>query len=490
MDKKSFFKKEREIIFMLDEIHTTFRDPAGSLLKLDGKIFRFINPSYEKEFNELTLLKSLKKLLKNNDLSPFTILQKNEISKLLKDQKFSKIFKKFNSNIILEHEALDFVNYPYEWSNNMLFDAALLTLNLFENMLSDSFGLKDATPFNIIFENTKPVFVDLLSFEKRDPLDPIWFGFSQFIKTFLLPLYMNKFAKIPINKSFLQNIDGLNLQDCLIKTSLFNTLSHSLIKIPNFLSKFTKAKHYKPKKVKNKEFAYFILSKLIKKLRKRLNKLKPRIDNSTWSSYMADQTHYERSDFSIKEEFIKNILTTTKPKKILDIGSNTGHFSILAAEMEAKVISIDNDPTVVDLLYLKAKEKNLNILPLVVNISRPSPSVGWKNREYSSFIERGNKSVDLVFMLALIHHMQVTDQIPLIEIASLASEFTKDGLIIEYVDPQDLMFKKIVRGREYLYLDLNIDSFRKTFENYFSIQKETKINETRSIFYMKKNKNL
>ncbi|NGX35130.1 MAG: hypothetical protein K1060chlam1_01500, partial [Candidatus Anoxychlamydiales bacterium] len=105
---------------MLDEIHTTFRDPAGSLLKYRGKIFRFINPSYEKEFNELNLLKSLKKLIENNDLSPFTIINKNEISKLLKDPKFSKIFKKFNSNVVLQHQVMDFVNYPYEWSNNML----------------------------------------------------------------------------------------------------------------------------------------------------------------------------------------------------------------------------------------------------------------------------------------------------------------------------------------------------------------------------------
>nr|NGX53262.1 hypothetical protein [Candidatus Anoxychlamydiales bacterium] len=171
---------------MLDEIHTTFRDPAGSLLKYNSKIFRFINPLYEKEFNELQILKSLKKLLKNNDLSKYRILKKNEISSLLKDQNFSKIFNRFNSNIVLQHEVMDFVNYPYEWSNNMLFDAARLTLDLFENMLSETYGLKDATPFNIIFENTKPVFVDLLSFEKRDPFDPIWLGLSQFTKTFLL----------------------------------------------------------------------------------------------------------------------------------------------------------------------------------------------------------------------------------------------------------------------------------------------------------------
>ncbi len=470
---------------MSNEIHTTFRDPSGSLLKYNSKIFRFIKPSYENEFNELILLKSLKKSIEKNKISKFKILQKKEITALLKDKKFLKIFKSFDANIILEHEVLDFVNYPYEWSNTMLFDAAKLTLELFENMLFETFGLKDATPFNIIFENSKPIFVDLLSFEKRDPLDPIWLGLSQFTKTFLLPLYMNKYAKLPICKAFLQNLDGLDLQDCLIKTNIFNKMSYSLIKIPQFLSKFIKPKHYEPKKVKNKDFALFILMKLIKKLKKRLNKLQPKIDKSIWSHYMKDQTHYEKRDLLIKENFVKKILIDKKPKKILDIGANTGHFSFLAAKNNAKVISIDNDPMVIDMLYLKAKIENLNILPMIVNISRPTPALGWKNKEYLSFIQRAEKSVDLVFMLALIHHLQVSNQIPLIEIASIAHQFTKDGLIIEYVDPQDEMFKKILRGRKHLYLDLNINKFINTFENYFSIVNQQKINKTRTIFYMK-----
>ena len=465
----------------------SFRDPAGSLFKHKKKLFRFINPSYEKELNQTLSSDNLKTLINEGFISAFKKLNSEEIQTLLKDEIFFKVFEKFKSNTILDHQVIDFANYPYEWSPTMLFDSAFLTLSLFEKVLDENLGLKDATPYNIIFENAKPVFVDLLSFEKRDSKNPIWLAYSQFVKTFLLPLYMNKFANHPIHKIFLANIDGLEIEDCLKQTSFFHPISYTLIKLPYFLSKFVKSKHYQTKKMKNSNLAKFILTRLIKKTKKRLHAIKPKTDiTSSWSEYMDTQKHYDEKDFSIKESFIKNILQSQNPKKVLDIGCNTGHFSLIAAKHDAKVISIDYDPIVIDRLYNIAKNERLNILPIVVNISKPTPSIGWKNLEYQSFLKRATNYSDLVFMLALIHHLQVTDRIPLFEIANLANSLTKDGLIIEYIDPKDPMFIKIVRGRENLHLDINIHSFKKTFEAFFKIEKEQKINETRSLFYMRK----
>ncbi|NGX28324.1 MAG: Ribosomal protein L11 methyltransferase [Candidatus Anoxychlamydiales bacterium] len=471
----------------MNENFVSFRDPAGSLFKHKNKIFRFINPSYENEFNETITSENIKKLIENGYISAFNKLKKDEIQNLLKDEIFKNIFEKFKSNIILEHTVIDFANYPYEWSATQLFDSATLTLNLFEKVIDENLSLKDATPYNIIFENAKPVFVDLLSFEKKDPKDPIWLAYSQFVKTFLLPLFMNKFRSMPIHKVFLSNIDGLEIDDCLKHTSVFNPISYSLIKLPHFLSRFAKEKHYQTKKMQNPNLAKFILKRLIKKTKKRLNALKPKTNiTSSWSEYMDTQKHYDKKDFSIKESFISDVMERQNPKKVLDVGCNTGHFSIIAAKMGAKVISIDYDPVVIDLLYTIAKNENLNILPLVVNISKPTPSIGWKNLEYQSFLKRADNYAELTFMLALIHHLQVTDRIPLFEIAAIANTLTKDGLVIEYVDPKDPMFIKIVRGRENLHLDININSFKKTFEDFFSIEKEQKINETRSVFYMRK----
>lgn len=466
----------------------SFRDPAGSLFKYKNKIFRFINPSYENELNETLTSENIKKLVEEGDISAFKELKKDEIQNLIKDEIFQNVFEKFKSNIILEHKVIGFANYPYEWSATQLFDSASLTLNLFEKVIDENLSLKDATPYNIIFENAKkPVFVDLLSFEKKDPKNPIWLAYSQFVKTFLLPLFMNKFGKMPIHKVFLSNIDGLEIDDCLKHTSIFNPISYSLIKLPHFLSKFAKEKHYQTKKMQNPDLAKFILKRLIKKTKKRLNSLKPKTNiTSSWSEYMDTQKHYDKKDFSIKESFISDILEKQKPKKVLDVGCNTGHFSLMAAKMGAKVISLDYDPVVIDQLYTIAKNEKLDILPLVVNISKPTPSFGWKNLEYPSFLKRAENYADLTFMLALIHHMQVTDRIPLFEIASIANSLTKDGLVIEYIDPKDPMFIKIVRGRENLHLDININNFKDTFETFFNIEKEQKINETRSIFFMRK----
>jgi SAM-dependent methyltransferase len=465
----------------------SFRDPAGSLFKHKNKIFRFINPSYQNEFEQTISCRSLTELISQGYISNFKKMQKNDLDLLLKDETFLKIFEKIKSDIILEHKIIDFVNYPYEWSSSMLFDSAALTLLLFEKIIDDNLGLKDATPYNTIFENAKPVFVDLLSFEKRDPQDPIWLAYSQFVKTYLLPLYVYKFAKIPVHKTFLSNPDGLEIDDCLPHTGFFRPIAYSLIRLPLFLSRFTKPQHYKSKRLINPNLSKFILLRLIKKTKKRLMSLKPKTTaSSSWSKYMDTQKHYDKEDFLIKESFISDVLISLKPKKVLDIGCNTGHFSLIAAKHGSKVISIDNDPIVIDKLYNLAKNENLNILPLVVSISKPTPFLGWKNSEYQSFLKRAENYSDLVFMLALIHHLQVTDRIPLLEIASIANLLTKDGLIIEYIDPQDPMFKKIVRGRENLHQDISINNFKKTFEVFFNIIKEQKINASRSIFFMRK----
>jgi hypothetical protein len=75
------------------------------------------------------------------------------------------------SEAIFEHERIPFPSYAHEWPPEMLAAAGTLTLELFRNALPEGFGLKDATPYNVLFRGAQPVFVDVLSFERREPRD-------------------------------------------------------------------------------------------------------------------------------------------------------------------------------------------------------------------------------------------------------------------------------------------------------------------------------
>ena len=159
----------------------------------------------------------------------------------------------------------------------------------------------------------------------------------------------------------------------------------------------------------------------------------------------------------------------------------------MAAKQGSQVVSIDFDPVVIGRLYQQAKKLDLDILPLVIDFARPSPGIGWQNRENRSFLDRAKGQFDLVLMLAVIHHLVVQERIPLNEIAFLMSEITKKHLIIEYVSPDDPMFRRIARGRDPLYTHLTQDFFEKVFGRYFNIQFKKNVGDAcRTIYLMEK----
>ena len=108
-------------------------------------------------------------------------------------------------------------------------------------------------------------------------------------------------------------------------------------------------------------------------------------------------------------------------------------------------------------------------MPLVVNLARPTASTGWRNRECPSFLERARGNFDVVFMLAVIHHMLVTERVPLDDILKLAAELTNDLLVVEFVTPEDAMFKRLVRGREELHQGLTHEVFEAACRCHFDI---------------------
>ncbi len=110
------------------------------------------------------------------------------------------------------------------------------------------------------------------------------------------------------------------------------------------------------------------------------------------------------------------------------------------------------------LLWQRAKSENLNILPLVVDLSRPSAAIGWRNSKCAAFIDRADHAFDTVLMLALLHHLLITERIPMEEVLDLASEMTTRWLVIEFVPPQDEMAKTLTRGRDNLYVDLTLSA--------------------------------
>jgi SAM-dependent methyltransferase len=234
--------------------------------------------------------------------------------------------------------------------------------------------------------------------------------------------------------------------------------------------------------------ARFILRGLLRNMRRKLTQAAPRArKTSVWSDYM-ENNNYTEDYFPLKEAFVSGMLREHQPRKVLDVGCNTGHFSAMAARTGASVVAIDYDPVVVGEVWRQARAEDLDILPLVVNLARPTPSTGWLNQENSAFLDRACGAFDAVMMLGVIHHMLVSERIPLPEIVKLAAELTTDLLVIEFVAPDDPMFRRIARGRDHLFTDLTKESFETTCNERFDTLRCERLDETSRWLYLMKKK--
>lgn len=233
--------------------------------------------------------------------------------------------------------------------------------------------------------------------------------------------------------------------------------------------------------------AAFILRSLFKHLRKHLEHLHPGAPRfSRWLGY-ASNTPYAAGQFQQKKSFIETVLREIRPKQVLDIGCNTGFFAELAAVSGAAVVAVDSDPAVVDSLWAKAREAKLDLLPLVINMARPSPSVGWNNQECPSFLERARGRFDAVFLLALVHHLMIQEAISLEEILKMAVPLSP-YLVIEYIGHRDESFQSILRGRDENEYPTR-ECFESTCEAYFKVQRRASIEGSDRCLYLLKRKN-
>ncbi|MDP9269079.1 MAG: class I SAM-dependent methyltransferase [Acidobacteriota bacterium] len=482
-------------------VAASFRDPAGRVVLLPERVLRAVRADAVRDLDAFlaspaaTTLGLRGNLVRTKTLDAASVAALEREPLLTSLPSLAPIFR--GAARVLEHERIWFPAYPYEWSPAMLFDAALLTLSLAEGLLPSALGLKDATPYNILFRAAQPVFVDVLSVERREPRDATWLPYAQFVRTFLLPLLVWQRYRLSLSGVFLAHRDGLEPEDVYRIAGPLARLSpplFGLVTMPAWLG----AKHdlddqtiYQAKLMSDPERARFVLAAQLRRLRKTLYKVAPRADKSTWSDYMKSHS-YSDAHFAGKEKFVRDALAETTPAPgqpemaVLDVGCNTGFFSFLAAERAGtSVVALDYDPEVVDRVFREAQKRNANVLPLVVDLTRPSPAMGWRNTEAASFLDRARGRFDLVLMLAVIHHMLVSERIPLEDIVDLAADLTRDAAVIEYVDPSDAMFRRLTRGRDALHSGLTRASFEQAVARRFHIARSQE-QGTRTLYFLRK----
>jgi hypothetical protein len=382
---------------------------------------------------------------------------------------------------LLEHERILFPSYPWEWTPGQWMDAASLTLELCEEALDDGLILKDATPLNILFSGPCPIFVDVLSFEDRNLKSPLWIAYAQFVRTFLLPLCAYVHLGWPLAAS-MQRRDGYEPEDLAPFLPFFRSWRRplrSLVTLPVLLEKAARFGAQRPQV--SEELSAFAVRRLLRSTRKLLYSLAPSAHTSRWSNYPETASHYKSADHEAKETFVRVALANIRPAYVLDVGANTGVYSRIAAESGAAVVAWDTDVQATDLNWQMARRTGLSILPIVADFARPTPAVGWLNRESASLLDRAKGRFDCVLMLGVLHHLLITDQIPLDAILKQLWEFSAVWAIIEWIPTKDSQFDELCRGRQELYSHLSEECFFQTLSKYFGVRERVKLANGRTL---------
>ena len=436
----------------------SFRDPAGRVYRVCGevgeaRILRGLNHRAAAMLRRLIAEPFFRALVADGRVVKTVLLSSEDPATA------SVIARGWHA--VAEHEPVDCVTYPYEWPFSMLKDAALLQLRLLDAGARNGWLLKDATPFNVQWAGTRPVFIDVPSFEPWEDGE-YWRGYRQFCATFLTPLLLNAHLGIPFQPLLRSRLDGIPPDEAAryfygLRLFKRGVLSH--IWFPDKAERRVRRREAARRPVRARPRRHqpkTMLLALQDSLARLIRGLSCGTACSDWSRY-AETHSYDDADLALKQDFVRRHTASLCPALTWDLGANTGAFSRIAAKHSRTVIAVDADHDSIDRLYRDLQSDGPeNIIPLVMDLANLSPGQGWAGRERPAFDQR--RRPDLVLCLALIHHLRIAANIPL----PLFIDWLRSlgaAIIVEWVGREDAMARRLLENKREDYADYTAEHF-------------------------------
>jgi hypothetical protein len=448
-------------------------DQNGRLFEWQGQLFRAISSKYASFIRDLFLGGTIDQLVNRG------FLIETKIAPFVLD----------GYDLVLEHRRVPFVSYAYEWTPSMLKDAAILLLDLGIELVSRGITMQDAHPWNILFDGSRPVFVDAGSFKPIDDSNA-WVPEKEFLRFFLRPLIFFSKAENRLARCFLSDYHGVTETDMdylrrsvssstfsdvlddlkqISKLTLYNTirrreiLFQTMQMVRNTLSR--------RKLTENGE--QLLTSHRLSELKKKVIAIDFPKQSTTWAEYHM-RTSYPNDnsldEWTKKNRSVLDVLTELRPRTLLDVASNRGWYAQQAAKLGCNVVAFDNDEPSIANLYHTSREQELPILPLVMDIIKPSPGYGWFGRGWA-LPATDRFKCEMVLALAIIHHLAFRSSIPMgfAHIIELLGVFAKRWLLVEFIPPDD---NYLLKWHIESYSWYNRINFLKELEVKFNVIKE------------------
>jgi ribosomal protein L11 methylase PrmA len=459
-----------------ETVPSSFRDPGGFLFYREETLLRQVNHRCRADYDQLMQSGLYEALVEDGLLVPH---QEVDLAAAYSD----------DACRVLKPTLVPCISYPYEWSFSQLKDAALITLKIQQRALEFGMSLKDASAYNIQFFDGKAIFIDTLSFEPYRE-NQAWVAYRQFCQHFLAPLALMCYRDIRLGQLLRTNIDGIPLD--LASTLLplrtrfrFSLLTHLHLHARS-QRRYANAAVDSSRTLKKVNVSLNGLKAIIDSLVSAIKSLQWKSGDTEWGDYY-NATNYDSESMQHKKELVSAFMDQISPAPTLvqDLGANTGVFSRIAADKGMNVLSQDIDPKAVEINYqLTKRNREHNILPMLVDLTNPSPALGWAHSERMSLMQRG--PVDVVMALALIHHLAISNHVPL---PDLARFFSRMGqyLLIEFVPRTDSQVRRLLATREDVFEDYTQSHFENAFAHHFEqVQSQQIRGSERTLYLLRK----
>lgn len=441
----------------------SFRDRSGQVFLKDGRIFRSVSTYAAGDFQFVRDSGLLDDLVRANRLVPFQLVD----PRILGEPAESAVH-------VLEHPRLDHVSHPYEWSFPLLKAAALFHLDVHLDALGRGVNLSDASAYNVQFRGVEPVFIDHLSFRRyRD--GEYWTAHRQFCESFLNPLLLRSECGVAHNDWYRGRMSGISVADLSRLLPLKSKLSWKVFSHVVLQARFQASGDPRgaERALARRELPLTALRRMLESLRNWIARLKPADTGVTpWQDYSHD-SGYAEQDFSAKASLVEDFVGATRPDLVWDLGCNTGRFSRIALEAGARgVVAYDSDQGALERAYARAREKGLNLLPLYMDLTNPSPDQGWNQAERQGMSARTR--ADGLLALALVHHLAITHNVPLERVTDWLVSLAPAG-VIEFVPKEDDRVKSLLRLRDDIFHDYSAETFVRLLRRRARIAREERL---------------
>lgn len=445
----------------------SFRDPAGFVFLEEGRFLRQVNRQYADTYEKLMQSGLYEELVKRHWLIPHESLPHH---KGVDEHTYTVLFPK----------QLDWISYPYEWTFDMLKDAALLTLSIQQAALKYGMVCKDASAYNIQFVGNRPVFIDTLSFASLEDGQP-WVAYRQFCQHFLFPLLIGHYKGIRAQQWLELYLDGLPVDLTASILPWYTRFRLGTAMHVHLQRKYLNSDSPAPA---TRNFSLRKMQQLISHLKEVISRLKWPGKKTVWGDYY-ENTILSQAYLEEKTTILEALLPLVKANTAIDLGANAGHFSRLLLDGNRKVLAVDNDHLALNRFYQTSiKEGRLPLQLLVTDLLNPSPGIGWSNKERSSFSERF--SAELVLALALIHHLYFTGAIPLPLILKELARLSSGYLVIEFATLDDPKVKEISANMPLAREQYTVEWFEAAASPFFRVESKSYLAGGNRIMYLLK----